>query len=140
MGDADQKNPYSQFSQEGPQRLFKDSSDLYIQRKRKSLDESIKRLDKVPYFIRTKQSENLKSLLTLQLEVMRQNMEYITTKGAPGYRNNDESTPQMVKLDAFFQDLSDLNVAGKSKQWPRATDAYDKAMTKLGEWKQLVEY
>merc|ERR1712060_835379 len=112
----------------------------YMEKKRVALDESFKRLDKVPEFIRTRQSENLKSLLTLQLFTMRQNMEYITAKGAPGYRNNDESTPEMVKLNAFFQDLSDLNVAGKSKQWPRATDAYDKAITKLGEWKQLVAY
>merc|ERR1712107_816454 len=96
--------------------------------------------DKVPYFIKTKQSENLKSLLTLQLEVMRQNMEYITTKGAPGYRNNDETTPEFTKLNAFFQDLSDLNVYGKSKKWPQAGESYSKAMTKLGEWKQLVAY
>merc|ERR1712039_507229 len=107
-----------------------------IERKRVSLDESIKRLDKVPYFIRTKQSENLKSLLTLQLEVMRQNMEYITAKGAPGYGNYDQSQPGFVKANAFFQDISDLNVYGKAKKWPQAADAYNKAMAKLEDWKK----
>merc|ERR1711972_164374 len=131
MGDADQKNPYSQFSNP-KDRLFKENSPEIIQKKRVSLDESIKRMDQVPYFIRTKQSENLKSLLTLQLYVMRQNMEYITTNGAPGYRNNDETTPAFQKANAFFQDISDLNVYGKSKKWPEAADSYQKAMAKLG--------
>merc|ERR1712039_897042 len=137
--DPDQKNPYSQFSNP-KDRLFKEGAAEYLQKKKVSLDESFKRLERAPQLIKTKQSENLKSLLTLQLYVMRQNMEYITTKGAPGYRNNDETTPTFQKLNAFFQDLSDLNVYGKSKKWPEAMDSYTKAMTKLEEWKKLVAY
>merc|ERR1712190_700755 len=126
--------------QQRKNRMFKEDAEVYLKRKRDSLDESFRRLEKVPYLIKTKQSENLKSLLTLQLEVMRQNMEYVTTKGAPGFRNNDETTPEFRKLSAFFQDISDLNVYGKSKKWPEAADSYQKAMVKLGEWKQLVAY
>merc|ERR1712217_920929 len=107
----------------------------YLERKKVALDESFKRLEKVPKLIKSKESENLKSLLTLQLYMMRANMEYITAKGAPGYRNNDESTPQFQKLNAFFQDISDLNVYGKSKKWPEARESYNKAMEKLAEWK-----
>merc|ERR1719168_24370 len=137
--DADQKNPYNQFSNP-KDRLYKEDAAEYMNKKKVALDESFKRLGRVPEFIRTKQSENLKSLLTLQLEMMRQNMEYITAKGAPGYRNNDETTPAFQKANAFFQDMSDLNVYGKSKKWPEAADSYQKAMSKLGEWKQLVAY
>merc|ERR1712176_1294109 len=94
--DADQKNPYNQFS--NPEdRLYKEDAAEYMNKKKVALDESFRRLERVPQFIRTKQSENLKSLLTLQLEMMRQNMEYITAKGAPGYRNNDETTPEFQK-------------------------------------------
>merc|ERR1712004_456535 len=111
-----------------------------MEKKKVALDESFKRLTRAPNLIKTKQSENLKSLLTLQLEMMRQNMEYITAKGTPGYRNNDESTPEFKKLNAFFQDISDLNVYGKAKNWPGAAESYSKAMTKLAEWKTLVAY
>merc|ERR1712048_985317 len=124
----------------GKDRLFKEDAAEYIQKKKVSLDESFKRLERAPQLIKTKQSENLKSLLTLQLYVMRQNMEYVTTKGAPGYRNNDETTPEFQKLNAFFQDIADLNVYGKAKKWPLAADSYDKAMVKLSEWKTLVAY
>merc|ERR1711920_141024 len=112
----------------------------YLQKKKVALDESFKRLERAPQFIKTKQSENLKSLLTLQLEMMRQNMEYITAKGAPGYRNNDETTPAFQKANAFFRDISDLNVYGKSKKWPEAAESYGKAMSKLAEWKTLVAF
>merc|ERR1711920_46917 len=120
----------------GPKdRLFKQDAAVYMQKKKVALDESFKRLERVPQLIKTKQSENLKSLLTLQLETMRQNMEYITAKGSPGYRNNDETTPEFQKANAFFQDISDLNVYGKSKKWPEAAESYGKAMSKLAEWK-----
>jgi len=139
QNDKDQKNPYSQFSNP-KDRMFKEDAEVYMQKKKVALDESFKRLLRAPQLIKTKQSENLKSLLTLQLEMMRQNMEYITAKGAPGYRNNDESTPAFQKANAFFQDISDLNVYGKSKKWPEAAESYSKAMVKLDEWKKLVAY
>jgi len=139
LGDLDQKNPYSQFSNP-KDRLFKEDAAVYMQKKKVALDESFKRLTRAPQLIKTKQSENLKSLLTLQLEMMRQNMEYITAKGAPGYRNDDQSTPAFQKANAFFQDISDLNVYGKSKNWPKAQESYNLAMDKLEEWKKLVAY
>lgn len=104
------------------------------------MDESFKRLEKVPKLIKSKESENLKSLLTLQLYTMRSNMEYLTAGGAPFYRDDNENKPAFVKANQFFQDLSDLGVYGKSKKWPEATESYNKAMTKLGEWKKLMSY
>merc|ERR1712039_389466 len=90
--DPDQNNPYSQFSNP-KDKIYKPDAPVYLERAKKACDESFKRLEKVPKLIKGKESENLKSLLTLQLYTLRANMEYLTTKGAPGYRNDDESTP-----------------------------------------------
>merc|ERR1712099_115809 len=114
----------------GKDRIYKEDAPEYIAKKKVSLDESFKRLNRIPELIKTKQSENLKSLLTLQLQVMRQNMEYVTAKGAPGYGNYDQTTPAFQKTNDFFQDISDLNVYGKSKQWPKAKESYGKAIDK----------
>merc|ERR1712050_681738 len=112
----------------------------YLEKKRVALEESFKRLEKVPKLIKAKESENLKSLLTLQMYTMRGDMEYITAGGAPFYRDDNEKKPAFVKANAFFQDVADLGVYGKSKQWPEAAEAYSKAKVKLQEWKQLVGY
>merc|ERR1712217_130789 len=113
---------------------------VYLERKKVALDESFKRLEKIPKLIKGKESENLKSLLTLQLYTMRSNMEYVTAKGAPFYRDDDETKPAFSKANQFFQDIADLTVYGKAKKWPEASESYSKAMGKLSEWKQLVAY
>merc|ERR1712014_253745 len=137
--DDDSYSPYDQFSS-GKDRMFKADDKVYLERKKTALDESFKRLERVPALIKSKESENLKSLLTLQLYTMRGNVEYIMAKGAPFFRDDDETKPAFVKANAFFQDISDLGVYGKSKRWPEATESYNKAMIKLGEWKTLVGY
>merc|ERR1712217_569966 len=116
---------------------FNEKDKQYYATKKASLDE---RFERVPKLIKSKESENLKSLLTLQVYTMRQNMEYITTGGVPFYRDDNEKTPAFKKANAFFQDIADLGVYGKSKKWPEATEAYNKAMVQLEEWKKLVGY
>merc|ERR1712014_287053 len=105
--DDDSYSPYDQFSS-GKDRMFKADDKVYLERKKTALDESFKRLERIPKLIKGKESENLKSLLTLQLYTMRQNVEFITTGGPPGYRNDDETTPAFKKKEAFFQDIADL--------------------------------
>ena len=82
--DDDQPNPYSPFSNKGD-RTFKETDGAYLAKKKTALTESFKRLDKIPEFIKTKQSENLKSVLTLQTYMMRANMEYVSANGPPFY-------------------------------------------------------
>merc|ERR1712039_59293 len=137
--DDDSYSPYDQFSS-GKDRMFKADDKVYLEKKKVALDESFKRLEKIPKLIKGKESENLKSLLTLQLYTMRFNMEYFTTKGAPFYRDDDESKPAFAKANQFFQDIADLTVYGKAKKWPEATTAYNAALLKLEEWKKLVGY
>eukprot|EP00972_Heterocapsa_arctica_P058174 8582886-Heterocapsa_arctica.AAC.1 len=60
QNDDDQPNPYSPYSNK-VDRIFKETDATTLARKKTSLDESFKRLEKIPYFIQTKQSENLKS-------------------------------------------------------------------------------
>merc|ERR1711948_110317 len=122
MGDSDQNNPYSQFSNP-KDKMYKPDAPVYLDRAKKACDESFRRLEKVPKLIKGKESENLKSLLTLQLYTLRANMEYLTSKGAPGYRNDDENTPAFKMANAFFQDIADLGVYNKAKRWPEATAA-----------------
>merc|ERR1712187_416845 len=137
--DADQPDPYNQFSNP-KDKLYKPDAPLYMDRAKNGCDESFRRLQGVPKLIESKDSENLKSLLTLQLHQMRANMEYLTTKGSPGYRNDDETTPAFKMANAFFQDIADLGVYNKAKKWPEATTAYEAAMVKLADWKKLVGY
>merc|ERR1712039_201527 len=99
-----------------------------------------KRFEKLPELIRTRQGEEVKSTVTLQVGSLRSDIEYITAGGPPFYRNNDQSTPAFKKANAFFQDLADLLVAAKAKNFPKAQTYYDSAMVKFGEWKQLVSF
>jgi len=137
--DADQPNPYNQFSNP-KDRIFKQDDPVYMDRAKTALKESFQRLEKVPKLIKGKESENLKSLLTLQLYTMRANMEYVTAKGTPFYRSEDQTTPAWKKVNALFDDLGDLGAFNREKIWPKATESYQSAMKKLGEWKELVQF
>ena len=65
--------------------FYRDEADAKVYMKKVALDESL-RLEGVPK-IWSKESENLKNLLTLQLYTMRSNIVYLTAKGAPFYRD-----------------------------------------------------
>eukprot|EP00419_Tripos_fusus_P012007 CAMPEP_0172655852 /NCGR_PEP_ID=MMETSP1074-20121228/962_1 /TAXON_ID=2916 /ORGANISM="Ceratium fusus, Strain PA161109" /LENGTH=210 /DNA_ID=CAMNT_0013470589 /DNA_START=52 /DNA_END=681 /DNA_ORIENTATION=+ len=131
--DPDQPDPYTEFSNQKDRIKFEDNPEI-VERKKTNLRESYSRLEKVPELIRTKNSEDLKSLLTLQLYTLRGNMEYITAGGSPFFRNNDEKTPQFELANGFFQDLNDLGVWGREKKWDQASESYANAMEKLVKW------
>ena len=65
--------------------FYRDEANAKVYMKKVALDESL-RLEGVPK-IWSKESENLKNLLTLQLYTMRSNIVYLTAKGAPFYRD-----------------------------------------------------
>jgi len=137
--DVDSPSPYSEFSNPKDRIKFEDNPEI-VQRKKKDLTNSFERLEKIPEFIRTKQSEEIKSTLTLQLYTMRGNMEYITAGGTPFFRNNDEETPAFKAANAFFFDISQVQVFGTRKKWDECTESYQAAMDKLSEWKGLVAF
>jgi len=91
-----------------------------LAKKNNHLVDSFSRLEKVAELIRTKNSEDLKSLLTLQLQTMRGNMEYISTGGTPFFRNDDQETPQMKLAESCFGDIAQLGVHGLRKKWDEA--------------------
>merc|ERR1712228_965411 len=96
-----------------------------------------KSLDKVPELIKTKQSENLKSLLTTKLYSLREVMEYVTTKGTPYYRQEEAVGRKEAK--EFFQNLADLGVAGRERNWEWATESYEKSKDSFKAWMTLVD-
>merc|ERR1739844_666855 len=104
------------------------------------LKDSFSRLDKIPDLIRTKNSEDVKSVLTLQLGTMRENMEFFTTGGTPFFRDDNEQAPGMQLANAFFQDIAQLGVQGSHKKWDDATASYTSAMGKLESWKQTYGF
>merc|ERR1712117_371876 len=128
--DVDSPSPYSEFSNPKTRIKFEENPEI-VERKKANLRESFSRLEKVPELIRTKNSEDLKSLLTLQLYTMRGNMEYITTGGTPFFRNDNEETPEFKAANAFFLDISQIQVKGSRKKWEEATEAYESAMSNL---------
>jgi len=137
--DTDSPSPYSEFSNPENRIRFEVNPEI-LERKKTALTESFKRLEKIPEFIRTKQSEEIKSTLTLQLYTLRFNMEYITAGGAPFFRNDNEETPAFKKANGFFLDISQIQVYGGRKKWDDATNSYNAAMDKLAEWKELVSF
>merc|ERR1719151_531458 len=75
--DVDSPSPYSEFSNPDSRIRFENNPEV-LERRKKALTNSFARLEKIPEFIKTKQSEEVKSVLTLHLQTMRENMEYIT--------------------------------------------------------------
>jgi len=98
--------------------------------------EYVSMLDKVPELIQKKQSENLKSLLTTKLYSLRESMEYVTTKGTPFYRQDNAAG--MKEADIFFQDLADLGVAGRERNWAWASESYEKSKYSFAQWLNVV--
>jgi len=137
--DEDSPSPYSEFSNPETRIRFERNPDI-LERKKENLKDSFSRLDTIPDLIRTKNSEDVKSVLTLQLQTMRENMEYITTGGTPFFRDDNEKTPGMQLANAFFQDIAQLGVHGSHKKWDEATASYTSAMGNLETWKQTYGF
>ncbi|CAK0840154.1 unnamed protein product [Prorocentrum cordatum] len=136
--DPDAISPYSQFSnpKDSEYTNNKDLQEKLYAKNKARVIEYVSMLDKVPELIQKKQSENLKSLLTTKLYSLREVMEYVTSKGAPFYRKNDAAG--MKEADLFFQDLADLGVAGRERNWGWAAESYDKAKGSFLAWKNVV--
>jgi len=137
--DVDSPSPYSEFSNPDTRIRFEANPDI-LERRKKNLKDSFSRLEKIPDLIRAKNSEDVKSVLTLQLQTMRDNMEYITKGGAPFLRNEDEKTPGMQLANAFFEDIAQLGVHGGHKKWEEASTSYSSAMEKLSQWQSEVSF
>jgi len=136
--DPDAVSPYSQFS--NPKDSFytndKNLQQKIYERNKAKVIEYVKSLDKVPELIKKKESENLKSLLTTKLYSLREVMEYVTTKGTPFYRTEDAVGKKEAKV--FFQDLADLGVAGRTRNWEWATECYEKSKDDFKVWINVV--
>mmetsp|Transcript_31625 Transcript_31625/g.71703 ORF Transcript_31625/g.71703 Transcript_31625/m.71703 type:complete len:219 (+) Transcript_31625:129-785(+) len=137
--DPDAISPYSQFSNPKDSEYTNNKAlqEKLYERNKARVIEYVSMLDKVPELIQKKQSENLKSLLTTKLYSLRESMEYVTTKGTPFYRKNDAAG--MKEADIFFQDLADLGVAGRERNWGWATESYDKSKGSFKAWMDVVK-
>jgi len=138
--DPDAISPYSQFSNPSKSTYTNDDAvkQAIINRQKGKVIDCVKRLDEVPELIRTKRSEDLKGLLGTRLGVLREAMEYLTTGGAPWYRTPEEKAAGMREANAFFQDLSDLGVAGRQFNWAAATEYYEKSKSNFKAWKDTT--
>jgi hypothetical protein len=137
--DVDSPSPYSEFSNPDTRIKFERNPEILARRK-ENLKDSFSRLEKIPDLIRAKNSEDVKSVLTLQLQTMRENMEYITTGGTPFFRDDNEKAPGMVLANDFFQDVAQLGVHGGHKKWEDASTSYSAAMEKLAQWQNYVAF
>mmetsp|Transcript_18831 Transcript_18831/g.49645 ORF Transcript_18831/g.49645 Transcript_18831/m.49645 type:complete len:219 (+) Transcript_18831:131-787(+) len=137
--DPDAVSPYSQFSNPKDSEYTNNKAlqEKLYERNKARVIEYVSMLDKVPELIQKKQSENLKSLLTTKLYSLRESMEYVTTKGTPFYRKNDAAG--MKEADIFFQDLADLGVAGRERNWGWAAESYDKSKGSFQAWMNVVK-
>jgi len=137
--DPDAVSPYSQFS--NPKDSFytndKNLQQKIYERNKAKVIEYVKSLDKVPELIKKKESENLKSLLTTKLYSLREVMEYVTTKGTPFYR--DEKAPGKKEAKEFFQNLADLGVAARERNWDWASESYEKSKDSFKAWMAQVD-
>merc|ERR1712151_501150 len=137
--DADAVSPYSQFSNPKDSDYTKDEQlqAKILAKNKERVIEYVKELDAIPGYIKTKQAENIKSRLTTKAYQLRDAMEYVTTKGSPFYRKND--APGKKEADIFFQDLADLGVAARVRNWEWATESYDKSRGSFKAWLDIVK-
>jgi len=128
--DDDAVSPYSQFSNPKDSIYMKGNADI-IARKKKQLDNSFARLEKIPALLSAKAGEEVKAILTLQLYSMRENMEYLS---------GERDSADFKKAREFFQEIADVGVGNVQRNWPYAQTNYDSAMSSLSEWKNMVTY
>jgi len=136
--DPDAVSPYSQFSNPSKSDYTndKDLQQKILERNKARVVEYVKMLDKVPELIKEKRSSDLQSLLTTKMYSLREVMEYVTTKGTPYYR--DENAVGKKEAKQFFQDLADLGVAGRERNWGWASESYEKSKDSFKTWMTMV--
>jgi len=137
--DPDAISPYSQFSNPKDSDYTNDKKlqQKILERNKAKVVEYVKLLDKVPELIQKKEAENIKSVLTTKMYSLREVMEYVTTKGTPFYRSEDAVGKKEAKQ--FFQDLADLGVAARVRNWDWATESYEKSKDSFKTWVSLVD-
>merc|ERR1712127_82833 len=128
--DDDAVSPYSQFSNPKDSIYFKGEADI-ITRKKKQLADSFDRLEKIPALLSAKAGEEVKAILTLQLYSMRSNMEYLS---------GERDSAAFKQARQFFQEVSDVGVGNRQKNFDYAQQNYDSAMSSLSQWKDMVNY
>merc|ERR1711879_1059959 len=109
--------------------MGKKEDDVDINTKKMILRKAFERLELVRDFIKDKNPEQIK--LATQLGQMRPSIIYIS---------GDEGTPAYNKAREFLQEMSDMGVQARAKKWPGVKVSYEKAMTKLAEWKSIVNF
>jgi len=141
--DKDAISPYSQFSNPKDSDYTNDKAlqQKIMERNKARVIEYVKLLDQVPELIKAKKSSDLQGLLTTKMYSLREVMEYVTLKGGPsangeGYRNENAEGKKEAKL--FFQNLSDLGVAGRERNWGWATESYEKSKYSFASWLNVV--
>merc|ERR1712113_739010 len=109
-----------------------------VEKNKAKVADYVKEFDKIPGYIKKKDSENIKSRLTTKAYQLRESMEYVTTKVAPFYGRRQD-TPDMKEADEFFQDLADLGVAARIRNWEMAQESYDKSTSSFKAWMKIVD-
>jgi hypothetical protein len=137
--DPDAVSPYSQFSNPKDSDYTNDKKlqQKILERNKAKVVEYVKLLDQIPELIKKKEAENVKSVLTTKMYSLREVMEYVTTKGTPFYR--DEKALGKKEAKEFFQNLADLGVAARERNWEWATESYDKSKDSFKAWMSQVD-
>ncbi|CAE7653022.1 unnamed protein product [Symbiodinium pilosum] len=123
-------NPYSQFSEVGADNVYKGRTDQEVARRKKALLASFERFEKTPFYIKTKQSQQLTSNLQ-EAAGLKQDMLYFS---------EPEGSEAWNKAKTFSQKVSTVGVDGRNKEWGRANQDYEVAANVLKEWKALVKF
>ena len=123
-------NPYSQFSVVDSDSVYKARSDTEVARRKKALAASFERWEKTPFYIKTKQSQQLTSNLQ-EAAGLKQDMLYFS---------EPEGSDAWNKAKLFSQKVSTVGVDGRNKEWGRANQDFEVASNVLKEWKALVKF
>jgi len=113
-------SPYSVYSAEGPDSLYKDANPEYAARKTAVLAETKIRLSKIPNYVDRKEWFNVKDELTRYM---------YETRGA--VRGLSKTVTQKEQADAFFRALEDTNGAATLHKGEACKAANAKAIAAL---------
>ncbi|CAE8599885.1 unnamed protein product [Polarella glacialis] len=125
---ADAYSPYSQYSTNPD---YNPQEKGLVDRNKAEAAESFKLIGQIPDLIKTKQSENIKSILTGRTATMRENMEYLSGK---------KTSPEYLKARSYMQKIADLGVSSLAKQWKVASVEYAEAQTLQADWMAAVKF